>query len=81
MNDVYKAILGQGGALILACLVLFKVMGSYETLIDSMIEDAKEDRALYQSSMAELTAHIETTNQTLLRIQGDIEVIKQSQKR
>ena len=44
-----------------------------------MLQDAKEDRTMYQSSMSDLSKHIDNVNSTLLTIQKDIEIIKDLQ--
>ena len=64
-NDIIKAILGQGGALVLACIVLYNIMSQYEKLIDTMVQDNKEDRAMYQQNMSELSNHMDEVNITL----------------
>ena len=76
-----KAIMGQGGALVLACIVLYQVMSQYETLIDTMIQDNKEDRAMYQQNMAELSNHMDKVNETLEKIQEDISSIRAQQRK
>lgn len=78
-QEVYKAILGQGGALALAVFFLWSIMGSYEKLIDNMLSESKEDRALYQTSMQGMTDHMHELNVTLQQIQSDIAEIKKIQ--
>jgi hypothetical protein len=78
-QEVYKAILGQGGALALAVVILYSMMGSYEKLIDNMLLESKEDRALYQTSMQGMTDHMHELNVTLQQIQSDIAEIKNLQ--
>jgi len=78
-QEVYKAVLGQGGALALAVVILYSMMGSYEKLIDNMLSESKEDRALYQTSMQGMTDHMHELNETLLQIQSDISDIKKMQ--
>lgn len=78
-NELMKAVMGQGGALVLACIVLYQVMSQYETLIDTMIQDNKEDRAMYQQNMSELSNHMDKVNETLEKIQADISSIRQQQ--
>jgi|TARA_Y100001968_G_C18837116_1_gene471850 DNA-binding transcriptional regulator YiaG len=78
-NEIMKAVMGQGGALVLACLVLYQVMSQYETLIDTMIQDNKEDRAMYQQNMSELSKHMDKVNETLEKIQEDISSIRDQQ--
>ena len=73
--------MGQGGALVLACIVLYQVMSQYETLIDTMIQDNKEDRAMYQQNMAELSNHMDKVNETLEKIQEDISSIRAQQRK
>ena len=80
-HEIIKAILGQGGALVLACLVLWNVMSQYESLIDTMVQDNKEDRAMYQANMTELSAHMDKVNETLEKIQEDISSIREQQRR
>ena len=78
-NEIIKAILGQGGALVLACIVLYNIMSQYEKLIDTMVQDNKEDRAMYQKNMSELSNHMDKVNITLEKIQQDISSIRQQQ--
>ena len=80
-NEIMKAVMGQGGALVLACLVLYQVMSQYETLIDTMIQDNKEDRAMYQQNMSELSKHMDKVNETLEKIQEDISSIREQQRK
>lgn len=80
-NDIIKAILGQGGALVLACIVLYNIMSQYEKLIDTMVQDNKEDRAMYQQNMAELSNHMDKVNVTLEKIQRDISSIREEQRK
>jgi len=75
-SEIIKSILGQGGALVLACVVLYNVMGSYEKLIDTMVQESKEDRAMYMQNMKDLSTHMDKVNETLSKIQIDIEEIK-----
>ena len=75
-SEIIKSILGQGGALVLACVVLYNVMGSYEKLIDIMVQESKEDRAMYMQNMRDLSTHMDKVNETLSKIQMDIEEIK-----
>ena len=78
-SEIIKSILGQGGALVLACVVLYNVMGSYEKLIDTMVQESKEDRAMYMQNMKDLSTHMDKVNETLSKIQIDIEEIKNQQ--
>ena len=80
-NELMKAVMGQGGALVLACIVLYQVMSQYETLIDTMIQDNKEDRAMYQQNMSELSNHMNKVSDTLEKIQADISSIRQQQRK
>ena len=78
--DFYKHLVGTGGALVLATVILFQTMNRYDALIKEMIEDSKEDRVMYEKTMSELTTQIKATNTTLLSIQRDIERISTSEK-
>jgi len=80
-NEIMKAILGQGGALVLACIVLYNIMSQYEKLIDTMVQDNKEDRAMYQKNMSELSEHMDKVNVTLEKIQRDISSIREQQRK
>ena len=80
-QEIIKAVMGQGGALVLACLVLWNVMSQYESLIDTMVQDNKEDRAMYQANMTELSAHMDKVNDTLEKIQEDISSIRAQQRK
>ena len=68
-TEIIKLIMGQGGALAIAVIVLYNVMTSYEKLLDIMVQEAKEDRAMYISQMDTLTTH-------LTKISSDIQDIK-----
>lgn len=81
MQEIYKALLGQGGALVLACLILYQVMSMYDKLIQDMIQDNKEDRAMYQKNMSELSEHMDKVNVTLEKIQRDISSIREQQRK
>jgi hypothetical protein len=78
-NEILKGIMGQGGALVLACIILYNIMAQYEKLIDTMVTDNKEDRAMYQSNMSELSNHMDKVNDTLVQIQEDISTIRAHQ--
>jgi len=80
-SEIMKAILGQGGALVLACIVLYNIMSQYEKLIDTMVQDNKEDRAMYQKNMSELSEHMDKVNVTLEKIQKDISSIREQQRK
>jgi len=80
-SEIMKAILGQGGALVLACIVLYNIMSQYEKLIDTMVQDNKEDRAMYQKNMSELSEHMDKVNVTLEKIQRDISSIREQQRK
>tara|TARA_R110000823_G_scaffold315615_1_gene448681 strand:- start:633 stop:884 length:252 start_codon:yes stop_codon:yes gene_type:complete len=75
-NELLKSVLGQSGALVLALIFLYQIMGSYELLIANMLQDAKEDRTMYHASMNDLSQHIDSVNSNLISIQKDIEIIK-----
>ena len=68
-TEIIKLIMGQGGALAIAVIVLYNVMTSYEKLLDVMVQEAKEDRAMYISQMDTLSTH-------LTKISSDIQDIK-----
>ena len=78
-DEILKGIMGQGGALVLACIILYNIMAQYEKLIDTMVTDNKEDRAMYQSNMSELSNHMDKVNDTLVQIQEDISTIRAHQ--
>jgi len=78
-NEILKGVMGQGGALVLACIILYNIMAQYEKLIDTMVTDNKEDRAMYQSNMSELSSHMDKVNDTLVQIQEDISTIRAHQ--
>jgi len=78
--DFYKHLVGTGGALVLATVILFQTMNRYDKLINEMIQDSKEDRLMYEKTMSELTVQIKTTNVTLMSIQRDIEKMSTTQK-
>ena len=79
MQEIYKAILGQGGALVLACLVLYQVMSMYDELIQDMIQDQKEDRAMYIQTMSDLTKQIDNLQISIQQIQKDVSDIRKQQ--
>lgn len=79
MQEIYKAILGQGGALVLACLVLYQVMSMYDKLIQDMIQDQKEDRAMYIQTMSDLTKQIDNLQISIQQIQKDVSDIRKQQ--
>lgn len=76
MQEVYKAILGQGGALVLACLVLYQVMSMYDKLIQDMVTEQKEDRKMYIETMSNLTKQIDSLQISIQQIQKDVSDIR-----
>jgi len=81
MQEIYKALLGQGGALVLACLVLYQVMSMYDKLIQDMIQDQKEDRAMYIQTMSDLTKQIDNLQISIQQIQKDVSDIREEQRK
>jgi len=81
MQEIYKALLGQGGALVLACLVLYQVMSNYDKLIQDMIQDQKEDRAMYIQTMSDLTKQIDNLQISIQQIQKDVSDIREEQRK
>jgi hypothetical protein len=79
--EFYKHLVGTGGALVLATVILFQTMNRYDELIQSMLEDSKEDRAMYQTTMTELTTQIQATNKTLMSIQRDIQAMSENKRK
>ena len=67
--------------MVLATVILFQTMNRYDSLINEMIQDSKEDRQMYEKTMSELTTQIKTTNMTLMSIQRDIEKISTSENK
>tara|TARA_R110000772_G_scaffold126961_5_gene234043 strand:- start:406 stop:630 length:225 start_codon:yes stop_codon:yes gene_type:complete len=71
-QDLIKAILGQSGALVLACIALYYISQLYVEQIDSMMERCQEDREEYYQQMSSLTSKIDT-------ISSDVKDIKAKQ--
>tara|TARA_B100001250_G_C19709074_1_gene748334 strand:- start:870 stop:1115 length:246 start_codon:yes stop_codon:yes gene_type:complete len=75
-NEVIKGILGQFGALVLAVVFLWQIMGNYEQLIDQMITDHGQDRQLYRESMEKLTEEVSSIRKSIEEIQRQLHDIK-----
>jgi len=71
-QDLIKAILGQSGALVLACIALYYISQLYVEQIDSMMIRCQEDRQEYYQQMSSLTSKIDT-------ISSDVKDIKAKQ--
>ena len=71
-QDLIKAILGQSGALVLACIALYYISQLYVEQIDSMMIRCQEDREEYYQQMSSLTSKIDT-------ISSDVKDIKAKQ--
>ncbi len=71
-QDLIKAILGQSGALVLACIALYYISQLYVEQIDSMMERCQEEREEYYQQMSSLTSKIDT-------ISSDVKDIKAKQ--
>ena len=59
-QELVKAILGQSGALVLACIALYYISQLYVQQIDSMMVRCQEDRNEYYEQMSSLTSKIDT---------------------
>ena len=70
-QEMIKAILGQSGALVLACIALYYISQLYVAQIDSMMTRCEEDRQVYHEQMSMLTEKIDT-------IARDVKEIKHS---
>ena len=69
LEKVLEKVTGPFGALVLAVVLLWIVLGHYQTLIDQSLSEHREDRALYRESMHDLSGKID-------RIGRDVEDIK-----
>mgnify|MGYP003132746743 CR=1 FL=1 len=58
-NKVISGILGQFGALVLACIVLFWVSEQYKATLDLMMQRCEEDRELYHEQMTLLSEKLD----------------------
>jgi len=70
-EELLKSILGQSGALVLACVALYYISQLYIEQIDTMMVRCEEDRQVYHEQMAKLTEKIDT-------IARDVKDIKQA---
>lgn len=59
-EELLKSILGQSGALVLACIALYYISQLYVEQIDSMMVRCEEDRQVYHDQMDKLTQKIDT---------------------
>ena len=75
-NELIKGILGQFGALVLAVVFLWQIMGNYEALIDQMITDHGQDRQLYRESMEKLTEEVSSIRKSIEDIKKELAEIK-----
>jgi hypothetical protein len=69
LAEELKEIPAELGALVLAVVLLWIVLGHYQTLIDQSLSEHREDRALYRESMQDLSGKVD-------RIGRDVEDIK-----
>ena len=54
-KKVFEMILGQGGALVLACIALWYISQLYVDQINMMMKRCDDDRAMYQEHMLKLS--------------------------
>lgn len=69
-QDLIKAILGQSGALVLACIALYYISQLYVEQIDSMMIRCQEDRQEYYDQMSMLTDKIDTISRDVKDIKA-----------
>ena len=75
-DQVLKGVTGPFGALTLACGMLYFVMGNYQSLVDQLITDHAEDRALYRETMSQLSAEMKNVSEDIQGIRTDIKDIR-----
>jgi len=80
-DDIFKLILGQGGSLVICCLFLYWIMGQYQMLVKTMIDDHGKDRIVYQQTMSSLTEQMTVLNSNLQKISTDVTAIKEQSKK
>jgi hypothetical protein len=58
-NKLLQAVIGQFGALVLACVVLWWVSDQYKMTLDLMMARCEEDRQLYHEQMTLLSEKLD----------------------
>lgn len=75
-DTVMKTMGSPFGALTLAVLMLWGIMNSYQGLVDKLITDHAEDRALYRQAMTELSSEMGKVSKDLQGISSEIKEIR-----
>lgn len=68
-EEILKSILGQSGALVLACVALWYISQLYVSQMDTMMVRCEEDRKIYHEQMQVISQKLEV-------IADDVKVIK-----
>ena len=80
-NKILEQINGSFGALSLACLMLYSFMSSYQELIDRIMTEHAEDRAMYQQTLTQLSEDLQNLSSNAKEITSEIEDIKHDLQR
>tara|TARA_R100000655_G_scaffold107370_1_gene157746 strand:- start:473 stop:706 length:234 start_codon:yes stop_codon:yes gene_type:complete len=72
-KKIFEMILGQGGALVLACIALWYISQLYVDQITLMMKRCDDDRAMYQQHMTILSDKLDG-------VHHDIKVIRNAQQ-
>ncbi len=71
-EKIFELVLGQGGALVLACIALWYISQLYVDQIDGMMVRCDDDRKMYQEHMLRLSEKLDVMSE-------DIKDIKDAQ--
>ena len=68
-DEILKSILGQSGALVLACIALYYISQLYVDQMNTMMARCEDDRKIYHEQMLVISQKLEI-------ISDDVKVIK-----
>jgi len=80
-QDIYKHLIGTGGALVLATVILFQTMSKYDMIVNEILLSHKQDREMYEKTLDEITVQLQTMNIRILSIEREIEKINTDKKK
>lgn len=71
-EEILKSVLGQSGALVLACIALYYISQLYVDQMNTMMARCEDDRKIYHEQMLVISQKLEV-------IADDVRVIKERQ--
>jgi hypothetical protein len=75
-EQLISKVTGPFGALTLAVVLLWIIMGNYQSLIDQMITDHAADREMYRSTMIQLSTEMNRISVDLKEIHVEVQEIR-----